>query len=256
MKIAVIAAKKIVSLQPIYKERDVDIQYDLHDNVENNNHAMFLAAKEYIMQEMKVKEHEIPNIVNVFPPAGGAPSYDRLYVEFESEHAANHISSFARYIVKPDHHVDLYFPRMFQPRLKVLGDEARRIREAPGLNKGDMKTKIVYTEEDIQLLSKPRDGRWSRVFLNPDNLPPIFANSSDPSSYPPAGRNRSALTENLKRSASSPLGNISKACKSSKAAADVVASGEIPKENDVDTTNHNQSLNWCRPTKNYLLILD
>ena len=132
---------------------------------------------------------------------------------------------------------------MFKSRLKVLRDEARRIREAPGLNKGDMKTKIVYSDEDIQLLSKPRDGRWSRVFLNPDNLPPILANSVDPSSSPPAGRNRVAPPENSKRSASSPLGNISKARKPSEAAADVVDSGDIPVENNIDANNSKQSLN-------------
>ena len=132
---------------------------------------------------------------------------------------------------------------MFQPRLKVVGDEARRIREAPGLNKGDMKTKIVYADEDIQLLSKPRDGRWSRVFLNPEYLPPILTNTSNPSSSPPAGRNRAAPPDNFKRSASSPLGNVSKACKPSEAAMDDLANGEMLKENDVVTSNPNQPLN-------------
>ena len=120
---------------------------------------MLLAAKEFLKQEMKVSEAELPKIVKVFPPAN-TPIYDRLYVEFDTEHSADYINSFARNIRKDDVHVGSYFPSMFQARFRAMNHHARLIRDAPGINKGDVKTKIVYGSTNLHILSRPRDGRW------------------------------------------------------------------------------------------------
>ena len=209
VKVAISAAKKIIYLQPIYKEKDVARQYRMHEKVENDDQAMLLAVKEYLKDELKVREGDMPPIVRVFAPAGSR-DYDRVYVEFDSEHSADYISSFAQNLRKQDHHVGLYFPRMFQARFRALTTLAKNIREAPGLNKGDMKTKIVYGNDDIHLLTRPRDGRWSRAHICLDNLPPILVHSSAPTSSPPQGRNREIPKETTKRPAESPLGNTQK----------------------------------------------
>ena len=162
---------------------------------------------------MKVSEPELPKIVKVFPPAN-SPNYDRLYVEFDTEHSADYASSFKRNIRKSDIHVGSYFPRMFQARFRALNSHARLIREAPGLNKGDVKTKVVYGTTDMHILSRTRDGRWRQVNLDIESLPPVQLNATDSSSSPPIGRNRVVFQNNQKR-AGSPLENDSKVQKGS-----------------------------------------
>ena len=231
VKVAISAAKKVIYLQPIYKDKDVARQYRMHDDVENDDQAMMHAVKEYLRDELKVKEGDMPPIVRVFPPAG-SHSYERLYVEFGSEHTADYISSFAQNLRKPDHHVGLYFPRMFQARFRALSTLAKNIREAPGLNKGDMKTKVVYGTDDIHLLARPRDGRWGRAQICLDDLPPILVNSSAPTSSPPQGRNRDIPVVASKRQAGSPLGSTSKSHRLSE-----VAEVDIADDNDEEIDN-------------------
>ena len=88
---------------------------------------------------------------------------------------------------------------------RVLRLIAKSIREAPGLSKGDVKTKVVYGMSDIQLLSRPRNGRFTPVTVDLDTLPPIQRDMPPQSSSPPLGRSRSTSAISGKRTASSPL---------------------------------------------------
>ena len=152
---------------------------------------------------------EIPKITKIFPPYG-VSEYERLYVEFESEHAADYVSFHARNIRKGDIHVGPYFPRMFQARFRALNKIAKSLREAPGVDKGDIKTKIVYGVFDLQLLSRTRNTRFTPVDLDIACLPDIQLDVLPPTSSPPKGRNRSVSASTSKRMASSPLQSDSK----------------------------------------------
>ena len=192
VKEALKRARKIISLQPILK-KDVARQYRMYEHVSTDDQAMKAAAIEYIECELKCKN--IPNIVTVFPPANN-PDYDRLYVEFEDEVAASHVSSYSRVIRKPDHQVSLYVPRNFQPRFRAYNEQARLLRTAPGLSPGDVKTKLKYGLNDFILLSKSRNGHWKPLYLNTENFPPLFpppgpALTTD---SPPPGRPRGSLS--------------------------------------------------------------
>ena len=146
-------------------------QKRMHSVVDDSD-AMRFAAVEFIVDELKVPSSDIPQIVRVFSPHN-TPNYDRLYVEFDTEFSAEFVASHSRLIRKPDHHVGLYFPRMFQPRFRALNKIAKSIREAPGMKKGDEKTKIIYGTCDIQLLSRTQSGRWTPVQIDLSSLPPI-----------------------------------------------------------------------------------
>ena len=93
----------------------------------------------------------------------------------------------------------------FKQDFEHLTKLQKSIREAPGLNKGDIKTKIVYTINDLQLLSRTRTGRWAPVPVDLATLPPIQSDAQNITSSPPQGRNRSIPITNQKRLANSPL---------------------------------------------------
>ena len=65
---ALAKAKRIISLQPIEKVRDVDRQFRMHESVTSDEEAMLSAVLEYFRYEMKCKEEDLPKIVRVFPP--------------------------------------------------------------------------------------------------------------------------------------------------------------------------------------------
>ena len=186
-------AKKIISLQPIDKKKDVDRQFRMHEDITSDDQAMKAAVIEFIECEMKCRN--IPNIVNVFPPAN-TPEYDRLYVEFEDEASVLHVSSFARVFRKPDRQISLYVPRNFQPRFRAFNEQARTIRTAPGLSPGEVKTKVKYGFNDFVLLSKPRNGHWTPVRLETENFPPLLPppGPAQFSGSPPPGRPRGSPT--------------------------------------------------------------
>ena len=206
------------------KKKDVERQYRQKDGVTNDDQAMLAAVMEYLEGELKCKGEAVPRIVNVFPPAN-SPDYVRLYVEFEDEVSANYVASFARVLRKPDHQVSLYVPRCFQPRFQALNAYAKTLRTAPGLNSGDLKTKVRYGRADFILQTKPRNGRWSEVQVLSKNIPPLFppgatdqTGSSPPpgrlrgSPSPPTGRpGASPPSYQNKRGAGSPLEGLAKA---------------------------------------------
>ena len=208
--------RRILALQPILK-KDVERQFRMNDNLKDNDDAMIAAAREFIHCELKCKFPDHPTIVKVFPPAN-TKDYDRLYVEFDTEQSANYVASFARFIKKTDHQVSLYVPSCFQQRFQAFNTEAFMLRTAPGLHPGDVRTKVTYGSHDFHLLSKPRDGRWSRVNLNTSHFPPLHAPgpSSSQASSPPPGRPRDSPSPTRpKRGASSPLENENKSHKTS-----------------------------------------
>ena len=182
--------RKIISLQPIFP-KDVDRQYRMHSNIQCDKDAMLSSVREYLHYELKCKYSDQPRIVRVFTPAN-TPNYDRLYAEFETEHSANFVASFARFIKKPDHQVSLYVPSTFQPRFHAFNTEAQKIRKAPGLGPGDIKTKVRYGVQDFQLFTKPRNGRWTLARLDTSMFPPLQSPSSQSSASPPPGRPRDA----------------------------------------------------------------
>ena len=195
--------KKIISLQPI-DSNDVRRQYRMHDSVRNDKDALLSAVKEYLHYELKCEFQQQPDIERIFMPAN-TQDYDRLYVEFDSEHTAGYVASFAKNIRKPDRQVSLYVPSHFQQRFQALNKVAMEIRTAPGLSPGDVKTKVRYGINDFQLFSKTRKGRWTQVQLDMSKLPPLFPPSSTSSSSPPPGRPRDHSQAREKRGASSPL---------------------------------------------------
>ena len=224
-------ARKIISLQPIHNRKDVARQFRMHEDVTTDDQAMKAAVLEFIDCELKCKN--VPNIVKVFPPANN-PDYDRLYVEFENETAASYVSGFSRVIRKPDHQVSIYVPRSFQPRFRAFNEHARALRTAPGLSPGDVKTKVIYGLNDFVLLTKPRNGRWSSLFLNTENFPPLLPppGPAQTTDSPPPGRPRGSPSpatpsrgrgspptnppkNTNKRGASSPLENGAKVTRSS-----------------------------------------
>ena len=164
---------------------------------------------------MKCKEQDLPKIVRVFPPVN-TPDFDRLYVEFESEQLAEHVSSFSRFIRKQNCQVSLYVPNYFQPRFQAINHQAKLIRTAPGLMPGDIKTKVKYGSTDFRLLMKPHNGRWTKVKLNQISLPPLQSPSDRSSASPPPGRPKGSPppTNHSKRGAPSPLDRPSKASRS------------------------------------------
>ena len=165
-------ARKVVSLQPIHKERDVGRQFRMHETVTNDEEAMLSAVHEYLKCEMRFNLQDLPNIVKIFPPAN-TPVYDRLYVEFESEHSAEYVASFARFLRKSDRQVSIYVPGYFQARFRAFNNQALVIRTAPGLNRGDIKTKVKYGLDDFRLMMKPRNGHWKEAIIDLSNLPPL-----------------------------------------------------------------------------------
>ena len=203
--------KKIISLQPI-DQKDVKRQYRMHDSVKNDSDALLSAVREYLNYELKCEYHQQPNIVRIFTPANSL-DYDRLYVEFDSEHTAGYVASFAKNIRKTDRQVSLYVPSHFQSRFQALNKVAMEIRTASGLCPGDVKTKVRYGADDFQLFSKTRNGRWSQVQLDMSKLPPLFPPSSKTSSSPPPGRPREVSPARAKRGASSPLESDNKSHK-------------------------------------------
>ena len=231
IKSNIAAAKKVIYLQPIYQREDVERQKRMYSTCDDSE-AMRYAVREYLVDELKIPAEDIPPINRIFPPFNTL-NYDRLYVEFHTEHAADLVASHARIIKKPDHHVGLYFPRMFQARFRALNKIAKSLREAPGLNKGDLKTKVVYGNDDIKLLSRSRDGRWASVAVDLSSLPPIQPDAQITSSSPPKGRNRRSPASNSKRPANSPLQSDSKQ-----------ARGEHDSE---DSENINQNTNEFGP---------
>ena len=114
---AVSKARRTISLKPIYK-KDVDLQYRSNKDIVSEHDAMVAAVSDYLFYELKYR-NSVPNIVRVFPPANSS-DFDRLYVEFESEYDADYISSFSRFIRKPDHQVSIYVPRGFQQRFRAF----------------------------------------------------------------------------------------------------------------------------------------
>ena len=208
--------RRILAFQPILT-RDVERQFRMNDNLKDNDEAMIAAAKEFIHYELKCKFPDQPKIVKVFPPVNSR-DFDRLYVEFDTEQSASYIASFARFIKKKDHQVSLYVPSCFQQRFQAFNTEAFMLRNAPGLHPGDVRTRVKYGSHDFHLLSKPRDGRWSRVNLDTSNFPPLHepGSSSSQSPSPPPGRPRdSPPPSRPKRGASSPLESENKSHKTS-----------------------------------------
>ena len=98
-------AKRVVSLQPIHRTKDVKRQLK-YEHVTNDDEAMLSAVKEYLECEMKCKNPDVPKIVNIFPPANST-EYDRLYVEFDTEQSAQYVNSFSRFLNKRDHQVSI-----------------------------------------------------------------------------------------------------------------------------------------------------
>ena len=208
--------RRILAFQPILT-RDVERQFRMNDNLKDNDEAMIAAAKEFIHYELKCKFPDQPKIVKVFPPVN-SKDFDRLYVEFDTEQSASYIASFARFIKKKDHQVSLYVPSCFQQRFQAFNTEAFMLRNAPGLHPGDVRTRVKYGSYDFHLLSKPRDGCWSRVNLDTSNFPPLHepGSSSSQSPSPPPGRPRdSPPPSRPKRGASSPLESENKSHKTS-----------------------------------------
>lgn len=215
-----VRAKRIISLQPIQRRKDVERQFRQHSDITSDERAMHSAVIEYVAEELKIRDSAVPKIVSIFPPANTA-EYDRLYVEFENEFAADYVSSHARVLRKRDHQVSIYVPRSFQSRFQALNSYAKTIRAAPGLSSGDIKTKIKYGKSDFLLLSKPRNGRWTEVNISTLNLSPLLPSGARTSvssvTSPPAGRDRDSPSPpppSNKRGAQSPLERASKVTKS------------------------------------------
>ena len=220
-------AKRIISLEPINKKRDVERQYRQKEGITNDNQAMYAAVLEYLEDELKCKGEDVPNIVSIFPPVN-SQNYDRLYVEFQDEISASYVASFARLLRKNDHQVSIYVPKCFQSRFQALNIYAKSIRTASGLNPGDIKTRIKYGKTDFILLTKPRNGRWTEAQLWPDNFPPLQppgqpeqSGASPPpgrlrgSPSPPGNKRGSPPPPGNKRGAPSPLERSAKASRSS-----------------------------------------
>ena len=225
--------RRMISLQPIHKRRDVDRQVRTHDYITTDEQAMEAAVLEYCRHELKCQT--VPTIVSIFPPANST-DFDRLYVEFEDENAASYVSGHARVIRKQDHQVGIYVPRNFQERFRAFNEHARMLRAGPGLIPGDIKTKVIYGRSDFILLTKPRNGRWTQSVVESSTFPPLQASlgPAPDSSSPPPGRPRGSpppseqpaqppieATQSpppsslSKRAASSPLESLPKAVKPS-----------------------------------------
>ena len=105
-------ARKILSLEPISRRRDVERQCRQYEGITSTEQAMHSAVLEYPEGELKCKRENVPKIVSIFPPAN-TQDYERLYVEFEDEISASYVASFARVLRKSDHQVSIYVPRCF-----------------------------------------------------------------------------------------------------------------------------------------------
>ena len=189
-----------------------------YEGITSNEQAMHSAVMEYLEGELKCRKENVPRIVSIFPPANNQ-DYERLYVEFEDEFSASYVASFARVLRKKDHQVSIYVPRCFQSRFQALNTYAKSIRTAPGLEPGDVKTKIKYGKTDFILQSKPRNGRWGDVKIRPDTFPPLLPPGapSQSDASPPTGRSRGSPPPppSHKRGAASPLEGLAKAARSS-----------------------------------------
>jgi hypothetical protein len=99
---------------------------------------------------------------------------------------------------------------------RACNNQALSIRTAPGLSRGDIKTKVQYGLEDFKLMMKPRNGYWRETTFDLSNLPqlqpPGTARLTGTLS-PPTARPRDS-PPNSKRSAPSPLERPTKASKS------------------------------------------
>ena len=126
-----------------------------------------------------------------FPPAN-TPEYDIIYVEFEDEAAASHVSNFARVIGKPDHQVSIYVPGSFQSKFRAFNDHARSLRTAPGLCPGDVKTIVKYglTTQYVDTENFPRLQPPPGPAHSTDSPPPGRPRASPPAA--PPGRQRGA----------------------------------------------------------------
>ena len=213
----IIRARKIISLEPISKMRDVERQYRQYEGITSVDQAMHSAVMEYLEGELKCRREHVPKIVSVFPPAN-AQDYERLYVEFEDEVSASYVASFARVLRKRDHQVSIYVPRCFQSRFQALNAYAKSIRSAPGLAPGDVKTKIRYGRTDFILQTKTKNGRWIDAQIQPNTFPPLLPPGSPAQSAasPPPGRLRgSPPPPGQKRGAASPLERMTKSARTS-----------------------------------------
>ena len=227
-------AKRIISLQPIHWSKDVERQKRQYENINSNDEAMHSAVMEYLRCELKIRDSDVPRIVSIFPPANTS-QFDRLYVEFENEYSADFVAGFARVLRKRDHQVSIYVPRCFQPRFQAFNAYAKSVRTAPGLNPGDIKTKIKYGKTDFTLLTKSKNGRWTEDKTVPLSFPPFLPSSASVSSEesPPPGRSRgspSPLPPSKKRGAPSPLERLSKASKSSENLVSDPSQSPIPQQ--------------------------
>ena len=212
-----IRARKILSLEPISRARDVERQYRQYEGITSDDQAMHSAVLEYLEGELKCRREHVPKIVSVFPPAN-AQDYERLYVEFEDEVSASYVASFARVLRKRDHQVSIYVPRCFQSRFQALNAYAKSIRSAPGLAPGDVKTKIRYGRTDFILQTKTKNGRWIDTQIQPNTFPPLLPPGSPAQSAasPPPGRLRgSPPPPGQKRGAASPLERMTKSARTS-----------------------------------------
>ena len=60
-------ARKIISLEPISRTRDVDRQCRQYEGITSNEQAMHSAVMEYLEGELKCRKENVPRIVSIFP---------------------------------------------------------------------------------------------------------------------------------------------------------------------------------------------
>ena len=180
------SAKQILGFSPI---TPADIFYLKERNsVDDDNEAMKMAIKEFLVCEMKIPTSITDNIAlaKVFPPAKQPSEWSTLYAEFEDPSVSNLVNQYATNL-QPGKSLSIYVPHSLWPRFQIINSIAHSYRNGPIKHK----TKIKYGSNDFVLLVKPKD-QTSPWTYPPLDLPPLKLSAFDgnPSSSPPPGRSR------------------------------------------------------------------
>ena len=134
----------------------------------------------FLRDELGVDTEEIKDedIVKAFPPNNNGTSFDSIYVQFNNFESADVCFTKIRIHRDLNLKVFLYIPKRLQNRFAPISKVAYRQRLA------GLKTRFVYTEDDIQLLICPKN-RYTYYLCPVPNLPEVDLAPAKP---PPPGR--------------------------------------------------------------------
>ena len=154
----------------------------------NENEAMRLSIVNFLVREMKIPEEVVNGFkfTRIFPPASQPTSWNRLYVEFQSQMNVDLINQFLPNL-QQGKSVSLYIPRSLFSRFNAVQEIAYKYRQGEIKHK----TRIKYGISDFVLSVEPKQGAspWTFIHLDLPSLQ-LMPDVASTHSSPPGARPR------------------------------------------------------------------